>query len=372
MIEAFQRYVRRHRLLHAGQRVGLAVSGGADSVALLRAVAALAPQLGVVPLVLHFNHCLRGAESEADATFVAALAEKLGVPLVVESGAVSELARREHLSLEAAGRRARYAFFLRAARAERLDAVATAHTRDDQAETVLLRLLRGTGTRGLAGIHRACALADLVDENEEKSDCAASNQGSERVVSDHGRAKNALPQLIRPLLGITRRQIESYLASLNQPFCQDSSNRSAEFLRNRIRLELLPQLEHEFNPQLRAALAETAEVAAAEDELLEALAEERLCADSAQQEPCRMAAKRLANVPLALARRMLRSLCRQAGLALDFAQLEGLRKFVLAGRAGRLGLPRGFCAELRRVDSEFWLRLVRSTENAPKRCRSDA
>ncbi len=142
----------------------MAVSGGADSVALLRAFAELAPSLEVVLFVLHLNHRLRGPDSDADARFVADLAASLAIESAIESDDVAALAALLHLSIEAAGRHARYAFFQRMAAAHRLDCVATAHSRDDQAETVLLRLLRGTGTSGLAGIHRTFDLSNLLTD----------------------------------------------------------------------------------------------------------------------------------------------------------------------------------------------------------------
>jgi len=315
-----------HGLIRAGERVGLAVSGGADSVAMLRAVAELAPELGVIPFVLHLNHRLRGAEADGDAEFVAELAARLGIEAAIESEDVAALAAGQHLSLEAAGRRARYGFFLRAARDLRLNAVATAHTRDDQAETVLLRLLRGAGTSGLAAIHRSCPLAELVPES------AGSQADAVR--------------LIRPLLGIGRREVEEYLASLGQSFRQDASNSAERFLRNRLRAELLPTLEREYNPRLREALCETAEIAAAENELLDELAASAVGAEFDSEAGIEV--ELIRRQPLALQRRILRRLCHEVGLALDFVHLEELRAFALAGRAGKLELPRGYMAVIAR------------------------
>lgn len=330
VIELLHRYLLQHRLVIPGERVGVAVSGGADSVALLRALAALAPTLGVVPVVLHFNHTLRGADSEADAGFVAALAAQLQLECSIESGDVATLSAEEHLSLEAAGRRARYAFFLRACAVHRLDCVATAHTRDDQAETVLLRLLRGTGVSGLAGIHRSFSLAALAKPN--------------------GGCGSGSPRLIRPLLAISRQQVEQYLLDLGQSFRQDASNLSPHFLRNRVRAELLPCLERDYNPKLREALCETAEIAAAENAFLESLVSSSFGVSSSLGPQTQFASvldlKLFKTQPLALQRRILRRLCQPHGLALDFAQLEGLRGFALAARAGTFGLPRGFFAEI--------------------------
>jgi len=347
--KALENYVRKHHLLRAGERVGVAVSGGADSVALLRALVELAPTLGIVPFVLHLNHRLRGAESDADELFVRQLASQLKLEAVIEGGDVSALAAQLHLSLEAAGRRARYAFFQRAASALRLNSVATAHTRDDQAETVLLRLLRGTGTSGLAGVHRSF---DLYHD-------APSNQAADRVGGVHPVQVHST-QVIRPMLGISRPQVEEYLRSICQSFQQDTSNQSPEFLRNRVRATLLPALEKDYNPQLRQALCETAEIAAAENAFFEQLVASLLDPEVDSGLDCGdgIELRVIQNQPLAMQRRLLRHLCKVSGLALDFAHLEELREFVLASRATRLSLPSGFAAEIRKAAGVARLRLL--------------
>ena len=327
VLRSLENYVRKHRLLHPGERVGVAVSGGADSVALLRALADLAPSFGVVIFVLHLNHRLRGKESDADERFVRELAAQYSLEAVIESEDVAALAALFHLSLEAAGRRARYAFFQRAAVALRLNCVATAHTRDDQAETVLLRVLRGAGTSGLAGIHSSFDLGNVAGE-------IASNESLSR------------PRIVRPFLSTTRREVEEYLTSLGQNHREDSSNLSPEFLRNRVRATLLPTLEADYNPRLRDALCETAEIAAAENEFFDRLTLSALGQDSDPEQG--VALQLFQEQPLALQRRILRSLCQTLGLALDFAHLESLREFVLAARAERHKLPRGFFAEIQR------------------------
>jgi tRNA(Ile)-lysidine synthase len=354
VLKPLEQYLRRHRLLRTGERVGVAVSGGADSVALLRALAELAPELGLVLFVLHLNHQLRGTDSLADQDFVAALAAQLSLHPVLESCEVAALAAQHGLSLEAAGRRARYDFFQRAAAEHRLDCVATAHTRDDQAETVLLRLLRGTGTSGLAGIHRSCDLQSVNDQPSVSDQPGVCDRSiAPRCVPDADPPSPAA-RLIRPLLATSRQQIERYLLSVNQPFRHDASNLDPRFLRNRVRAELLPWLERDYNPQLRQALCETAEVAAAENAFLEDLVTVILGerAETQPEEAPTTIAEQGIELPLfqaqpvALQRRILRRLCQPHGLALDFAQLEGLRDFALAGRAGSIGLPRGWAAEV--------------------------
>lgn len=326
MLKALEAYLRKHHLLRAGDRIGVAVSGGADSVALLRALVELAPGLGIVPMVLHLNHRLRGAESERDEQFVHQLADQLSLEAIIEREDVSAVASLFHLSLEAAGRRARYAFFQRAAVSMRLNSVATAHTSDDQAETVLLRLLRGAGTSGLAGVHGQVELSQLVPGGD-------GDDGIGPVV-----------KVIRPLLGITRREVEQYLHSLGQGYCQDSSNLNPEFSRNRVRLGLLPSLERDYNPRVRQALCETAEVAAAENEFFNRLTVAALGPNPDPEQGIEL--ESFHAQPLALQRRVLRSVCQILGLALDFAHLEQLREFAVASRAEQLKLPKGYLAQV--------------------------
>ncbi len=151
--EKVLRYIRERGLLHAGDRVAVAVSGGADSVALLRLLTEARDELGLVLTVAHFNHRLRGEASEADAAFVEELAHRLELPFLCEAQDAQEYAAQQKLGIEAAARELRYRWLARVAAESKQTAVATAHTLDDQAETVLLKFLRGAGTRGLAGVY---------------------------------------------------------------------------------------------------------------------------------------------------------------------------------------------------------------------------
>jgi tRNA(Ile)-lysidine synthase len=152
-------FIRRHRQMRPGDRVGVAVSGGADSVALLRLLLEARSELGVVLSVVHFNHRIRGPAADADEAFVAELAHTHQIEFHCDSGDTPAHARQARLSLEAAGRALRYGFFRRLLEAGMVNRVATAHTLDDQAETVLLRFFRGAGTRGLAGIYPVLVVA---------------------------------------------------------------------------------------------------------------------------------------------------------------------------------------------------------------------
>jgi tRNA(Ile)-lysidine synthase len=251
-------HIQREELLRAGERVGVAVSGGVDSVALLRLLLELRHQLGIVLSVVHFNHRLRGAESDADQDFVSTLAREHELEFYVSSGDVAQLAAEEHSGLEAAARELRYGFFSKLLGSDDspddssdtigsspavLNKIATAHTIDDQAETVLMRLIRGTGLKGLGGIYPR-----IVVEHED-----GEGQG----------------EIVRPLLGVRRNELENYLKALNQPWREDSTNADAKFTRNRLRSLVMPLLEREFNPAVVEGFAELAEIARDEEDYWE-------------------------------------------------------------------------------------------------------
>jgi tRNA(Ile)-lysidine synthase len=255
--------IRRQELLHAGERVGVAVSGGIDSVALFALLLELRGHLGIVLSLVHFNHQLRGAESDADQEFVARLAREHDLESHFDSHDVARYAGEERISLEAAARQLRYGFFQSLlgnparfpllpppensgataklqAPAHHLDKIVTGHTLDDQAETVLMRLIRGAGLTGLAGIHPRIAVAD--------------NQGE------------VCGEIIRPLLAVRRRELEQYLRDMGQSWREDSTNADTSLTRNRVRKLLVPLLEREFNPSVSENLAELAEIARREED----------------------------------------------------------------------------------------------------------
>lgn len=229
--------LRASQLLPAGARLGVAVSGGGDSVALLRLLHALTPEWGWSLAVAHMNHGLRQEAREEEA-FVKALAKELGLGCDV----FHPRPRPPGENLEQWARQERLRGFYRLGRAQQWTGVVTGHTQDDQAETVLLRFLRGAGTRGLSGIwpEAAMSAAGLI---------ATGQPGGEQGL-----------RLLRPLLGMERRELREYLRQLNQPWREDASNASLEPVRNRLRHQLIPQLQAEFNPALRAGLARVAEM----------------------------------------------------------------------------------------------------------------
>ena len=298
--ERIRRWMLRERLTPPGTRVVAALSGGADSVALTLLLRDLAADgTFVLAGVAHLHHGLR-AEADGDEQFCRELAAALALPIDVERVDVAQAARRGRMSLEAAGHEARYAFFRRAAARLRADRVATAHHRDDQAETCLMRLIRGAGPDGLAGIH-------------PRAGC-----------------------VIRPLLPVARAELRAWLAERGQPFREDASNRDPAFTRNRVRRELIPLLEERFSPSIAGVLARTAEIARADAEWMEQavdLAAPRVLALGAGEATLETAA--LLEQPPAIARRLARrALEHVVGRAPEFAAVE--RLLAAAASAGVL------------------------------------
>jgi tRNA(Ile)-lysidine synthase len=297
-------FVRKRQLIRAGDRVGVAVSGGADSTALLCALVELRVELGCILSVVHLHHGLRGADADADAAFVEQLAAEHSLEFHCNRRDVAALAAQEKLSVEAAGRRARIEYFAELQRQGAIDKVATAHTANDQAETVLLKFLRGAGTRGLAAIYPISTQAGAT--------------------------------LIRPLLDTSRAEVESYLRELNQPWREDATNKSPEFLRNRVRHELLPTLVRDFNPAIVESLANSAEIARDEQEFWAATVAQALT-DLVQ--PGRgFDSERFQSLPIALQRRVLIA---AAELPLDFDHIERAREFILTNQSGEREIARG-------------------------------
>ena len=237
MKRRFARLLRACEWMQPGVKLAAAVSGGADSVALLTLLAEVRAESGIVLSIVHFNHRLRGKASEGDEKFVTALAEEFGATLHIGRSDVAGAAKREKANLEEAARRSRYAFFERLAQQQVIDSVATAHTMDDQAETVLAHILRGTGISGLAAIHRTAG---------------------------HVR---------RPLLDFRRQELREFLRAKQQRWREDASNRDTLRTRARMRKKLLPLLVKEFNPAAVEHLAALADRAREQNEFMNGLAQ---------------------------------------------------------------------------------------------------
>jgi tRNA(Ile)-lysidine synthase len=309
VIERVLATIERFGMFQNGQRVGVAVSGGPDSVCLLHVLFDLAPRWNLRLHVLHLDHQLRGEESRGDARFVEQLASRLGLPCSLGQVDVAALARARAENLEQAARNERRRFFLDFLQSGALDRIALGHTRSDQAETVLFRFLRGSGTAGLAGI---------------------------RPVTADG--------FVRPLVGIERAAVEQFLRERNIAWREDSSNASLGFDRNRIRHELLPMLQREWNPAIAEMLAHTADWALEEESYWETeigrLAGRYLIA---KPPAVFLRADQLADLPAAAARRLLRRAIEMVKgdlHSVDFAHIAAIT--VLCSQpegSGRLQIP---------------------------------
>ena len=307
LTERVCRTIERYGLLPPGARVIVAASGGADSTALVCLLHDAAARLGIELVGLaHFNHLLRGEAAGEDERFCQALADRLSLPFDAGRGDVRAAARRLGLSIEEAGRRLRYEFLDRAKERAGATHVAVGHTRDDQAETVLMHLLRGAGTLGLGGM----------------------------PVSREA--------LVRPLVDCGHGELVDYLAAAGVAFREDESNLDPRHLRNRIRHEVIPVLE-QIAPTTRQALARAAESARADADYLDELAAGRL-AQIAEPEPgagLTLDARALTGLPIALARRVASLALKQAsgGRFVGFDQAERLLALARGSLRGPTALP---------------------------------
>ena len=310
LIDKVRKTISTYRMLSPGDRVVVAVSGGPDSVCLLLALLALATEYGLKLHIAHLDHRFRGSESAAEARFVDDLAKKLGLPATVEGRDVPAYCAERGLSAQAGAREVRYRFLQEAAGAAGAQRIALGHTANDQAETLLMRLIRGAGASGLS----------------------------------------AMPPVreafIRPLIDSTRTEVLAYLDEIGQDFVTDPSNMKPVYTRNRVRQEVLPVLER-FNPRIVEALAAAADVLRSEDAAMESalvtVAERVLRRDGDAVRIDRTAFNSL--LP-ALQRRVLRkalaSCVSDGPRALSWVQTEEAVGFMKEAQTGRsMELPGG-------------------------------
>jgi len=294
-----------------GARVVVGVSGGADSVALLRGLHALAPTAKLELHAAHLNHGLRPGRAEEDAEWTRELCGRLEIPIVVEQADVPARARDEHWNIEEAARIVRYEFLTRTARTLGATHVAVAHHADDRVETVLHHILRGTGLAGLRGMRTSRPLADGIT-------------------------------LVRPLLSVRRTAIEAWLAEIGQDYRTDATNADEARTRNRIRHTVLPTLEQEYGPQVGDSLLRLAEQA---DELQSAIETEanRLLTASlsdASPEICRLDCRPLADQPRHLVREVFVTLWRRQSWPRQRMGFDDWdRLYQLINDGGKLSLP---------------------------------
>ena len=310
LVETMKRAIQDFSLLNSGQTIVVAVSGGADSTVLLHTLAALRKELQIGLIGAHLNHGFRGEEADEDAEFVRDLCSRLSVPSVIEFEDVPDRMKRSGLSAQVSAREARHSFLRRVMEEAGAERIALGHNRNDKIETILLNLLRGSGLEGLSPLPEA-----------------------------------AFP-LIRPLIHVSRAEIETYCIEVGLHFRTDSSNSKTDYRRNRMRSELLPYLSAHFNPRVDDALIRLSELAGEDNSLLEELADERFIRLRERSAEDRIVLNResLLLTPRALQRRMLRravSELRGDRQNLTFETVEGVLEALGSGLKGSVTLPSG-------------------------------
>ena len=282
MLQRVLRTALSMQLVHAHDHLLLGVSGGADSMAMLCALSKLRSQLGIRLSVAHLNHSLRGEEADEDMAFVAGVSADLALPFVGEKIDVAHRVRSSKLSVEMVARKERYAFFSRHARRIGAHSIATAHTSDDQCETILMRLFRGSGSYGLEGIPYRSWQSGVA--------------------------------VVRPLLDVSRSEVCAFLKAQGMAWREDSSNRDTSILRNRVRHKVLPFLEKEMTPQLRNILLRANELVRADEAWISATVEKALGACTEEAKSSQLSAARLCTYALGLRRRIIRAWLHKEGV----------------------------------------------------------
>ena len=311
-------YAIKHKLLRSGDRVLVAVSGGPDSVALLYLLDELKDQFELYLEVAHLQHGIRGDAAQEDAKFVERLAEELKLPFHIREVDLPRLkSDAGRGNLEALARAERYRFFAELITSKNLSKVATAHTQDDQAETVLMWVLRGAGLRGLGGM---APLQKIHIPSETLS-----------------------VTVVRPLLNISKAEILQYLTTRKFSYRTDETNQDTTYLRNWIRLELLPKIRAHRGQGFSTRLSQLAGLLRDEDALLDSLTVSAYGSVSASGDLLRSA---LLKHPEALQRRILRHWIKQARghlRGIDFVHIEALLRLINEGPTqGRLSIPGGW------------------------------
>lgn len=316
-LQRLEREIQNRRLFKRGEKILAAVSGGLDSMVLLHALSQLSARHQWQLVVAHFNHRLRGRAGDADERLVRRIAAQRKLPLVTGRGDVRQFAETSKMSLEMAARKLRHEFFVRAARQRQIQVIALAHQADDQVELFFLRLLRGAGSEGLAGMKwRAPSPADS------------------RMV------------LVRPLLGFAKAELLAFARENQIRFREDATNFSTDILRNRIRHQLLPLLREKYQPALTRTILRTMELLGAEEEWIGEMARDWL---QRSGQPAPLAARRTQRraldpdfdaLPAALQRRILHQQLVNIGIAADFELVESLRR----APGMRVSVARNLCA----------------------------
>lgn len=326
-----QTFCRKHRLIEPDNTVVAAVSGGADSLCLLYLLREWAPVLPFRLHVAHLNHGLRGPAADADADFVAQLAQAWGLSATIGQRDVARLAAENKFGLEEAARHARYSFLAEVAHLTGAAKIAVGHHANDQAETVLMRFLRGSGVTGLRGMLPATPLPDYRPQ--------------------HPTPEDAVPLLIRPLLAVPKTDIEAYCREHGLSPRQDASNTDPIFLRNKVRREILPLLKT-VNPNIVQSLQNTAQLMAADHEVLQKEADRawKFVTKSQTPQAIRFDRHDWRVLPVSTQRKILRrAIAELAGTPfnIDFTHIQQSRALIETGTTGKQRpLPHGLSLEL--------------------------
>lgn len=321
--DAFIKTIEEYKMLKSGDRVVVGVSGGPDSITLLHLLYRYRKRFGIDMLAVHLNHNFRPGDAERDAEYVRTFCDRIGIPCIIEFYDVPAMAKNENLSPEQAGRKARYGLFHRVMKERNFNKIAVAHNRDDQVETVLMRLMRGSGIEGLGGIQpvRGC--------------------------------------IIRPLLNISRYEIEDYCKKQSLEPAVDLSNFEPVYTRNKIRLELIPYLKREFNPGIDRVLIDTANIIRCENEYFHRITSEEFEGLLTKERMNRIAfdAHRLSELHDALLRRILRMAVEKINGStnnISYAHIEAMYNLVKGNETGtEINLPGSIAAGI--SYGEFYL-----------------
>jgi tRNA(Ile)-lysidine synthase len=304
ILEKFLKNIRNHQLLSYGDRILLAVSGGSDSTAMLHLFLATMREFNLEMKIGHLNHGLRGAESDGDEEFVKELGKTFQIPVIAQRLACNDQAPSVGSNLENWARQRRYEFLNRAAEASGASKIALGHTMNDQAETVLMRLIRGSGTRGLAGM-------PVIRERK----------------------------FIRPMLWIKREDIQTYLRSEQFAWREDTSNQNVSFLRNRLRADLIPHLLKSYNPNIVQSLAHAAACLREETDALGELVQSIIAKEATRSwNQIAWQVSRLETYPDVVRRQLIRDSVRQMPGAPELISrnmLESIMELVLPGKSGK-------------------------------------
>lgn len=308
--------ILRHGMINKGDRILAAVSGGADSVCMLHILNTIKKSMGFEIYCAHLNHCLRGDDADSDEKFVVDLCERLNIPVFCKSVDVAALANEKKLTTEEAGRLARYDFFRELSVKHKINKTATAHNKDDNAETVLMRIIRGTGTDGLKGI---------------------------AYVRDDG--------VIRPILDVSRADIEEYCRGNNLDFCTDATNADNEYTRNKIRNQLIPFIEQNFNSNIKDSLCRLSDNAAEDADFLNSYARRlynRLCNPLPGGSPVTLHIESIMMADKGIVSRLLKIAADEAkrGIRLEKKHIDDLFNLMTKQTGASIDLPGGIEASV--------------------------